>query len=117
MLMPSDTVIVLKVTALPPASSAPKPAASANSLMCILHGVRLLQVEAIPTCDFLKSSSVKPTAWSIARAAAFSLPSTTREEYFLPFLFSAIALLFFSKRNLHDRRFLFHKKGRNDPAL
>ena len=57
-----------------------KPAASASSLMCILQGVRLLQVDAMPTCDFSKSSSVNPTAYSIDLAAAFSLPSTTSDE-------------------------------------
>jgi len=44
-------------------------------------GVTLAQVEAMPICGFLKSASVKPTARSMARAGAASMPSTTREEY------------------------------------
>src|SRR5262245_8904454 len=78
--MPSATVIVLNVTALPPASSAPIAAASANVLMCVLQGVRLLQVEAIPICGFVKSSSEKPTARNIDLAGACWTPSTTIDE-------------------------------------
>lgn len=48
--------------------------------MCMLQGVTMLQVEAIPTWFFLKSSRVKPTAWSIARLAARSIPSTTSDD-------------------------------------
>ena len=40
----------------------------------------MLQVEATPTWDFLKSAALKPTACSIARLAARSAPSTTMEE-------------------------------------
>ena len=61
MLIPSETVMVLNSTLLPPASSAPMAAASASSLMCMLHGVTMLQVDAMPICGFLKSASVKPT--------------------------------------------------------
>ena len=75
--MPSLMVMVLKVIAFAAASSAPIAAASASSLMCTLHGVRLLQVEAMPTWGLEKSASVNPTAWSMALAAAFSSPSTT----------------------------------------
>ena len=38
--------------------------------MCMLHGVTMLQVDAMPTCGFAKSSSLKPTARSIARLGA-----------------------------------------------
>src|SRR6185369_15212517 len=48
--------------------------------MCMLQGVTMLQVEATPICDFLKSSALKPTACSMARLAARSGPSTTIEE-------------------------------------
>src|SRR5688572_6055945 len=48
--------------------------------MCMLHGVTMLHVDATPTCDFLKSSAVNPTACNIARLAARSAPSTTIEE-------------------------------------
>ncbi len=37
--MPSDTVMVLKITALAPAPSAPAAAALANWSMCMLQGV------------------------------------------------------------------------------
>ena len=37
--IPSEMVIVLKITALPPASSAPAAASRANSSMWALHGV------------------------------------------------------------------------------
>src|SRR6267143_198569 len=46
----------------------------------MLHGVTMLQVEATPICDFLKSSALKPTACSMARLAARSGPSTTMDE-------------------------------------
>ena len=48
--------------------------------MCMLHGVTMLQVEAMPICDFLKSPLVKPTACSMARLGARSAPSTTMAE-------------------------------------
>jgi hypothetical protein len=35
-------------------------AASASSLMCMLQGVTMLHVEAMPICGLLKSSVVKP---------------------------------------------------------
>ena len=68
--MPSDTVIVLNSTLLPPASSAPAPASRASPSMCMLHGVTMLHVDAMPTCGLAKSSSLKPTARSIARLGA-----------------------------------------------
>ncbi len=52
--MPSDTVMVLKTMALPPASFAPFSASSASLSMCMLQGVTLLQVEAMPMSGFLK---------------------------------------------------------------
>ena len=47
--MPSETVMVLKVTGFALALATPSAAASASVLMCMLQGVRLLQVEAMPT--------------------------------------------------------------------
>ena len=44
--MPSDTLIVLNTTPLPPAASADFAASFANPSMCILHGVTMLQVDA-----------------------------------------------------------------------
>ena len=78
--MPSDMVMVLNITALPFALSTPVAAESASLLICILQGVTMLQVEAIPICGFLKSSFLKPTACNIARLGARSIPSTTKEE-------------------------------------
>ena len=72
--MPSETVIVLKTTLLPPASSAPAPARSANPSICMLQGVTMLQVEAMPTCGLEKSSSLKPTARSMAPARSLLQP-------------------------------------------
>ena len=86
--MPSEMVMVLKTMALPPQNSAsalerktastphpgplpdrggegeafaPFSASSASLSMCMLHGVTLLQVDAMPMMGFLKSTSVKPT--------------------------------------------------------
>ena len=47
--IPSETVIVLKITALPPALLMPFSALSARVFMCILQGVTIDQVDAIPT--------------------------------------------------------------------
>ena len=41
----------------------------------------MLQVEAIPTMGFEKSSSLNPTALSMDRLGARSGPSTTLEEW------------------------------------
>src|ERR1700722_13729429 len=79
--IPSDTVIVLKVTAFAPASSAPAATRRASSSICILQGVKLLHVDAIPTCGFSKSASPKPTARSIDRFGACFSPSTTKREW------------------------------------
>jgi hypothetical protein len=78
--MPSEMVMVLKITALPSALLTPTAAASASLLMCILHGVTMLQVDATPICGFLKSSLLKPTACNMARFGSRSMPSTTWEE-------------------------------------
>src|SRR5690348_18417129 len=79
--MPSETVIVLNKTLLPPAASAPVAASRASSAICMLQGVTLAHVDATPICGLEKSASVKPTARSIARDAACFAPSTTRREY------------------------------------
>jgi len=78
--IPSEMVMVLKITAFPPAASAPPAASRASLSICMLHGVTMLHVEAIPICDFLKSRLVNPTACSIARLGARSTPSTTMAE-------------------------------------
>src|SRR5580658_3923778 len=81
MLIPSETVIVPKMTALPPAASAPAAASRASASMCMLHGVTMLHVDAIPTTGFAKSSSPNPTARSMERLNERSGPSTTTEEW------------------------------------
>src|ERR1700739_505151 len=79
--MPSDTVMVLKSTLLPPAPSTPEHASRASSPMCMLQGVTLPQVEATPICGRAKSSSRNPTARSMAREGACLAPSMTTREY------------------------------------
>ncbi len=78
--MPSDTVMVLKSTLLPPLASAPAAASRASSAMCILQGVTFAQVDAMPIWGLVKSASWNPTARSIAREGACFTPSTTRRE-------------------------------------
>src|SRR6266403_5814942 len=78
--MPSDTVMVLNSTLLPPPPSTPAHASRARSPMCMLQGVTFPQVEATPICGLSKSWSRKPTARNMARAGACVSPSTTRRE-------------------------------------
>ena len=47
--MPSETVIVPKINGIPLALRTPRAACSARSLMCMLQGVTVPQVEAMPT--------------------------------------------------------------------
>ena len=68
--IPSDTVIVLNVTALHPALFTDSSTISAREFRCILHGVTLAPSEAIPTIDFLKSSSLNPAPRNIDLDAA-----------------------------------------------
>src|SRR6267154_2804196 len=81
MLMPSDTVMVPKMMDFPPAASVPAAVSRASWSMCMLHGVTMLQVEAMPTMGFAKSASPKPTARSMERFGARSGPSTTMAEW------------------------------------
>lgn len=74
--MPSEMVMVLKMTLLPPAASTPLADSRASLSMWMLQGVTWLHVLAMPTWLFLKSARLKPTAWSMAREAARSGPST-----------------------------------------
>jgi hypothetical protein len=46
----------------------------------MLQGVTMLQVEAMPIIGLEKSSGLKPTGYSIARAGARSGPSTRMLE-------------------------------------
>src|SRR6202012_3536030 len=59
--MPSEIVMVLKMIALPPTAFEPFSDSSASLSMCMLHGVTLLHVEAMPMMGLVKSSFVKPT--------------------------------------------------------
>ena len=54
--------------------------ATAMLLGILLHGVISFHDEAMPTCGFSQSSSVRPTARSIALDAAFWMPSVTSRE-------------------------------------
>ncbi len=54
--------MVLNSMALPPAVLTPSAASSASTSMCMLHGVTMLQVDAMPICGFLKSLFSNPTA-------------------------------------------------------
>ena len=81
MLIPSATVIVPKMIDYAPAPSAPAAASRASWSMCMLQGVTMLQVEAMPMIGLEKSASEKPTARSIERLGVRSGPSTTTEEY------------------------------------
>ena len=49
--------------------------------MCMLQGVTMLQVEAMPIWGLAKSASLNPAARSIARLGACSTPSVTMREY------------------------------------
>src|SRR5205809_7385745 len=59
--MPSEMVMVSKMMALPPAALAPASASRESWSMCMLQGVTMRQVEAMPTMGLEKSSRVKPT--------------------------------------------------------
>ena len=58
--MPSEMVMVLNTIALPPAALAPRSDSCASKSMCMLHGVTLLHVEAMPMTGFWKSLVLKP---------------------------------------------------------
>jgi hypothetical protein len=68
--IPSETVMVLNKTPLQPDSSIELSTTLASSFICILHGVTLDQVEAIPTNGLEKSEVSNPTPLSIDREAA-----------------------------------------------
>ena len=50
--IPSEMVMVLKMTPLPPPSLTPFSVCRASLSMCMLQGVTMLQVDAMPICDF-----------------------------------------------------------------
>ena len=64
----------------PPAARTPASACSASLRSVMLHGVTSFHAEAMPICGLSQSSSVMPTARSIARAGAFWKPSVTSRD-------------------------------------
>src|ERR1700712_5016693 len=75
--MPSDTEIVPNSIGKPPAWCTPSLDAVARRSSERLHGVISFQLDATPIWGLEKSSSVMPTARSMPRAAARSIPSVT----------------------------------------
>src|SRR6478672_469119 len=78
---PSETSSVLNSIGVPPASRTPRFTWTARSRWLRLHGIVSIQVVPTPTIGFARSSSVKPTAFSIARAPARSGPSVIAAEW------------------------------------
>ena len=72
---PSLTAIVLNSMGVPPAARMPSLTDSASRRWLRLQGIVSIQVVATPTIGWARSSSVNPTALSIARAPARSGPS------------------------------------------
>ena len=77
---PSDTEMVLNSIGVPPASRMPCLTFCASARWLKLHGIVSIHVVATPTKGRAMSSSVKPIALSIARAAARSGPSVMTAE-------------------------------------
>ena len=75
--IPSLIAIVTNSSGNPPASRTPSFARFARRSSGMLHGVTSFQLDATPTCGLSQSSSVMPTARSMARAPDFSMPSVT----------------------------------------
>src|SRR4051794_27553921 len=75
--MPSETEMVPNSSATAPAARTPSFARLASLSSERLHGVISFHDDATPICGLSQSSSVSPTARSIARAGARSIPSGT----------------------------------------
>src|SRR3954471_17602868 len=75
--MPSETLMVPNSSGTPPACRTPSFARLANRSSERLHGVISFHDDATPICGLSQSSSVRPTARSMARAGARSIPSVT----------------------------------------
>src|SRR5689334_3843267 len=73
--MPSEIATVLYSIGVPPARRTPSLTFSARRRRWLLHGVVSIQVFAMPTMGFARSSSVRPMALSMARAGARDGPS------------------------------------------
>ena len=77
---PSETDTVLNSIGVPPASRMPCLTFCASARWLKLHGIVSIHVVATPISGFARSSSVKPIAFSIARAAARCGPSVITAE-------------------------------------
>ena len=75
--IPSDTAMVTNSKGKPPASRTPCLDRLARRSNGMLHGVTSFQLLATPICGLSQSSSVIPTARSIALAGALVGPSVT----------------------------------------
>ena len=75
--IPSETATVTNSKGKPPASRMPTLARLASRSRGRLQGVTSFQDDATPIWGLSQSSSVIPTARSMARAGAFSGPSVT----------------------------------------
>ena len=78
---PSLTEIVLNSIGVPPAARMPALTCSASRRWLRLQGIVSIHVVATPTSGLARSSSVNPTALSIARAPARSGPSVRAAEW------------------------------------
>ena len=74
--MPSVIEIVLTSMGVPPAARTPCITFSASFRWFQLQGIVPIQLWATPICGRARSSSEKPTAFIMARAAARSVPSS-----------------------------------------
>ena len=75
MVMPSEMAMVLNSMGVPPAARMPSFTFTARSRRWKLQGIVSIQVLAMPMIGLARSSSVRPVARSMLRAAARSLPS------------------------------------------
>src|SRR3954465_2693153 len=75
--MPSETEMVPNSSATAPAARTPSFARLASLSSERLHGVISFHDDATPICGLSQSSSVSPTARSMARAGARFIPSVT----------------------------------------
>ena len=75
--IPSDIETVLNSKGVPPAARTPALTCSAKVRRWKLQGPISVQVLAMPINGLLRSASVKPTAFIIARAGARLGPSVT----------------------------------------
>ena len=71
---PSETATVLNSMGTPPAARTPSFTLAESRRRWKLHGITSIQVLAMPTSGLLRSSSVSPTALSMARDGARSGP-------------------------------------------